>query len=233
MSMPIAILAGGFATRLHPITKEFPKSLIPINGYPFIGWQLRLLAMSGIRDVVLCLGFKARDISKFVGNGRKFGLSVEYSLEECPLGTGGALKKAGPLLGDEFGLLYGDSYLPINYLRVFEKFRSTEKLVLMTIHENRDRYDLSNVQLRSDKSLYYSKSKKTHEMSHIDYGFSVIRKKSLSFIPTGTPSDLSETFEELSRVGEIEGLEIKERFYEIGSFRGIVELERFLGGNSK
>lgn len=228
MNWPIAILAGGLATRLHPITLESPKSLLLINGQPFIKWQLELLASRGVKSVVLCLGHQATEIVKFVGSGRQYGLRIEYSIEKSKLGTGGALKNAESFLGETFGVLYGDSYLPIQYLEVFEKYQSTGTSVLMTIHENYNKFDESNVLFQSDGSLYYSKKNRLPQMKYIDYGFSIFSRKALQSIPPEVPSDLSDTIEKLSRGGEVQGHKIAERFYEIGSFRGIVELEEYL-----
>lgn len=233
MNLPIAILAGGLATRLHPITLDLPKSLLPINGQPFIKWQLELLASRGVKSVVLCLGHQATEIVKFVGSGYRYGLRIEYSIEKSKLGTGGALKKAESFLGETFGVLYGDSYLPINYLELFEKYGEIEKSVLMTIYENHNKFDVSNVLFQSDGSLYYSKNNRLPKMKYIDYGFSVLGSEALRSIPTEAPSDLSDTLEELSRRGEVHGHEITERFYEIGSFTGIVELEEHLRRETK
>lgn len=228
MNWPIAILAGGLATRLHPITLELPKSLLLINGQPFIKWQLELLASRGVESVVLCLGHQATAIMEFVGSGQRYGLRIEYSIEKSKLGTGGALKNAESLLGETFGVLYGDSYLPIDYLEIFDKYQNAKKSVLMTIHENRNKFDVSNVLFQPYGSLYYSKSNRLPQMKYIDYGFSVLSFETLKLIPPGVPSDLSDTLESLSRSGEVYGYEIAERFYEIGSFQGILELEEYL-----
>lgn len=228
MTLPIAILAGGLATRLHPLTLNTPKSLVPINGVPFIEWQLRHLEKTGIESVVMCLGHKALEIKNFLGDGHKFGLKINYSIEKTPLGTGGAVKNAEHLLGDVFGLLYGDSYLPIDYLSVFNRSLHSEKHVLMTIYKNSNDLDVSNVILQPNGDVYYSKKHPTDQMSYIDYGFSVLKKEALTTIPKGIASDLSDSLEILSKNGKVEGFEVWERFYEIGSFSGIVDLEKYL-----
>lgn len=233
MNWPIAILAGGLATRLHPITLELPKSLLLINGQPFIKWQLELLASRGVESVVLCLGHQATEIMEFVGSGQQYGLRIEYSIEKSKLGTGGALKNAESLLGETFGVLYGDSYLPVDYLRIFDEYQNIDKSVLMTIYENHNKFDASNVFFQSDGGLYYSKKSRLPDMKHIDYGFSVFGRGVLQSIPPEVTSDLSDTLEKLSCRGEVHGYEIAERFYEIGSFQGIVELEEYLTRETK
>lgn len=228
MSLPIAILAGGFATRLNPITLEIPKSLILIKGYPFIGWQLKLLAKSGVENIVLCLGHKFEPIMEYVGNGNEFDLHVEYSIEESPLGTGGALRRAEALLGESFGVLYGDSYLPINFQNIIRKFKELNTEVLMTVYKNKGRWDKSNAMVLSNNKIRYSKRNPTKLMNFIDYGFSVLKSSVLETVPRSTFFNLSELWETLSQENRIDGHIINERFYEIGSHEGIVDFENFL-----
>ena len=106
----VAILAGGLATRIRPLTEKFPKSLIDINGRPFIDYQLQMLKANGLSDVVLCVGYEGRQIEDHLGDGARHGLKVRYSYDGRELvGTGGALRKALPLLSDPFLVIYGDS----------------------------------------------------------------------------------------------------------------------------
>jgi NDP-sugar pyrophosphorylase family protein len=226
----VAILAGGLATRLHPMTLEIPKSLIKVNEYPFIGWQLNLLAKKGVKSVVLCLGHKAKEIMDFVEKEEFFGLDIEYSVENQSLGTGGALKYAQDKLGDVFGVLYGDSYLPFDYKKVFLNFENSDNLGIMTIFRNENRFDRSNVMITSEGQFKYSKKVTNSEMMYIDYGFSILRKESLMEFRTKDRFDLSDLFENLSNLSKMEFFEVQERFYEVGSFRGIFELESYLRG---
>jgi MurNAc alpha-1-phosphate uridylyltransferase len=230
MNWPVVILAGGLATRLHPLTFTTPKSLMMINGYPFIGWQLKLLASRGVKRVILCLGHKASDIIEFVGDGKQFDIEVKYSVEEQALGTGGALKLAEPILGDYFGVLYGDSYLPVNYPEIARGFDTSKKLGRMTIFKNQDEFEKSNVFLDSNGNFRYSKKLHNKDMNYVDYGFTLLSCKALLRIQEDSPFDLSDLFEELSLLSEVEFYEVHERFYEVGSFRGISDLEKFLKG---
>lgn len=228
MKLPVAILAGGMATRLHPLTLEVPKSLIPINNYPFIGWQLKLLANSGIESVILCLGNMAQSIIDFVGNGEQFELDVQYSVEDSQLGTGGALKKALPLLGESFGVLYGDSYLNIDYLGIQEFYFAAKHDALMTIYKNMDSLDKSNVAISSTGSFKYSKKNSFPDKHFIDYGFSLFRRSAILDFNADEAFDLSDLFESLSNEDRLGYYEVKNRFYEVGSFGGINELESYL-----
>src|SRR6185295_1689227 len=132
--LPVAILAGGLATRLRPITEQIPKALIDINGKPFIAWQLEGLRNQGVSRVVVCAAYLGEQIQEAVGDGSRFGLHVDWTFDgPTLLGTAGALKRALPLLGGPFFVLYGDSYLPIPWKPVQETFDESGKLALMTV----------------------------------------------------------------------------------------------------
>jgi NDP-sugar pyrophosphorylase family protein len=227
--LPVAILAGGLATRLRPLTETIPKALVEICGEPFLAHQLRLLPRAGIERVVLCVGYCGDQIRHFVGDGRAFGLTVEYSFDGPKLlGTAGALKKALPLLGDEFFVLYGDSYLPCDYLAVERAFHASGKSALMTVFRNDGQWDYSNVEFSESSILTYDKTNRTAAMRHIDYGLGVIRREPFDGLPEGEPADLAMLYQDLLRRGELAGFELLARFYEIGSPQGIRDLEEFL-----
>src|SRR5712691_5353435 len=129
MMFPVVILAGGLATRLRPLTETIPKALIDVNGEPFIAHQLRLLRTNGIERVVVCAGYLGEMIQEYVGIGVRFGLHVAFVFDGPKLlGTAGAIKRALPLLGPEFFVLYGDSYLPCDYHAVQSSFMRANKL---------------------------------------------------------------------------------------------------------
>src|ERR1700738_114982 len=138
--LPVAILAGGTATRLQPISHSIPKSLVAVAGEPFVAHQLRLLQRERVQRVVLCIGHLGQMIRDFVGDGGRFGLNVTYSFDGSRLmGTGGALRKALPLLADPFFVLYGDSYLDIAFEPVIRAFRQSGAPVLMAVFRNEGR----------------------------------------------------------------------------------------------
>ena len=225
--LPVAILAGGLATRLRPLTETIPKALIEIAGAPFVDHQLGLLRRNGYRDVVFCVGYLGAMLERHVGNGERFGLNVQY-VEDGPtlLGTGGALRKAAPLLGEAFAVLYGDSYLPIDYARVEAGFRDCGRPALMTVFRNRDLYDRSNVVFRDGLVVLYDKDRRTPEMEYIDYGLSVIRRSVLEGYPE--QFDLASAFSVLAAAGKLAGFEVTQRFFEIGSPAGMIEAGNYL-----
>jgi MurNAc alpha-1-phosphate uridylyltransferase len=227
--LTVAILAGGLATRLMPITKKSPKALVEVHGLPFVDWQLRLLAENGLEKVVFCVGHLSDMIINFVGDGSKYGIKVAYSIDGVvPLGTAGAIKKALPLLGDDFMVLYGDSYLPIDYQEVQEHFYQLSNPALMTVFRNDHDYETSNVAFHRGKVTSYSKSFQSPKFTHIDYGLSVFNWRVFELVDPHHPADLSEICSKLSTEGKLSGFEVFERFYEIGSHRGLDDFKKYI-----
>ena len=168
--MPVAILAGGLATRLQPITEKIPKALVEVAGKPFVFHQLDWLKRQKVDQVVLCVGYLGEMIREQVGTGERWGMKIQYSFDgEKLLGTGGALQKALPLVGKEFFVFYGDSFLPINFSPVKQAFYASGKPAMMTFLKNQGRWDRSNVEARNGKLVAYNKRAPTRLMEHIDY----------------------------------------------------------------
>ena len=228
---PVAILAGGLATRLRPLTERVPKVLLPVAGKPFLAHQLALLQPQGIARVVLCVGYLGEMIEREFGDGRDWGLKLEYSFDgPTLLGTGGALQKALPLLGEKFFVLYGDSYLPIDFGPVAECFARSGKLGLMTVFKNQNRFDTSNVWFKDGQIQLYDKKNRLPQMEHIDYGLSLLTAEAFRNYPPGIALDLATVLQDLVQQQQLAGFEVKERFYEIGSPAGLAELESLLAG---
>ena len=223
--IPVAILAGGLATRMRPRTETLPKSLLEVAGQPFLAHQLHALSCQGIQHVVLCVGHMAEQIEEFAGDGSAFGLRIAYSEEEGRLlGTGGALRKALPLLGEEFFVLYGDSWLKIDYTAVLKAFKESALPALMTVFRNNGHWDTSNVELQAGQIQLYSKVQRNERMSHIDYGLGILTRELLKAYPRQQTFDLAEVYERLSREHRLASYEATQRFYEIGSPSGLEEL---------
>ena len=226
---PVAILAGGLATRLRPITEKIPKGLVEVAGEPFLVHQLRLLHGAGIRKVVLCVGYRGEMIEQELGDGAKLGMELSYSFDGPELlGTGGALKNALPLLGDKFFVLYGDSYLPTDYAAPARAFARSGKPGLMTVFRNENRWEPSNVWYEAGEIRRYHKKELTLEMKHIDYGLGLLRPEALAPWPNDQPFDLAQVYQDLIGKKQLAGYEVAERFYEIGSPQGLAELDALL-----
>ena len=233
LDIPVAILAGGLATRLRPITEKIPKSLVSVAGKPFLGHQLELLHARGIRRAVVCVGHLGEMIQRDFGDGSAFGVRLDYSFDGPQLlGTGGAIKRALPLLGNEFFVLYGDSYLPVAYHPIAEFFRRSGKLGCMTVYRNEGRYDTSNVVFQNAQIVVYDKNNRSPQMQYIDYGLSLFKAPVFSSYALGQPFDLAEVMGKLVRERQLAGYEVHERFYEMGSPAGLAELETLLQSKS-
>jgi len=227
--MQAVVLAGGVGTRLKPITEKIPKSMIQIRGKPFLEHQLNLLKNHGISDVVLCVGYLGDKIKEYFGDGRKFGIKLRYSEERGGLlGTAGAIKNAQDLLNDVFFVTYGDAYLILDYQEVMRYFKKFNKLGLMVVYKNFDKYDRSNVVVEGNLVKIYSKKKKAPDMVYIDFGVSMLRKKALNLIPAGKVVDLEELYRELIERKELLAFETDQRFYQIGSPEGLEEFKRII-----
>jgi N-acetyl-alpha-D-muramate 1-phosphate uridylyltransferase len=229
--MQLVIIAGGLATRLRPLTVSIPKSLIEIDGKPFIDYQMGTLYEQGIKDVVLCLGHLGDQIERYLGNGNKFGLNILYSYEtQKLLGTAGAIKNAENLLDDKFFVMYGDSYLFLDFSMVSAYFNRFNKPGLMTVFKNSDLYDRSNIVVQGNFIKIYDKKQKWDGMDYIDYGALILRKTLLKMVPVHKAYSLEELLVPLVKEHQILAYEVKKRFYEIGSLNGIDEFTKYVKG---
>jgi len=227
--LPVVILSGGLATRLYPVTRTIPKALILINGRPFIDHQLALLKETGVTQVVLCVGNLGTRIEEFVGDGSQWGMKVQYSYDgDVLLGTGGAIKKAAGMLPDAFMILYGDSYLDIDFDPIVQRFYADNLPVLMTVYRNQNALDASNILMTDGRILKYTKNKSDPAMEYIDYGLILIRKEIFDAYPSQETFELSLVLSQSVDAGLVASYEIKQRFYEIGSLQGIKETEDYI-----
>jgi NDP-sugar pyrophosphorylase family protein len=227
--MPALILAGGLATRLRPLTETIPKTLIDIEGRPFLWHQLQLLKRNGIRRVVLAVGYLGERIQERFGDGSELEMSVDYSFDgPSLLGTAGAIRNALHLLPELFFVLYGDSYLPCDYRSIYAAFISSGRSGLMTVYRNDGLFDTSNVEYDGLRILKYDKTNRTPAMRHIDYGLGAFRRDAFAGLEAGRRCDLVEVYQALLRNGNLAAFEVRERFYEIGSPEGLRDTAEFL-----
>jgi len=228
MKLQVVILAGGLGKRLGNLTKDTPKALINISGKPFIAHQLDYLKKEGFKNITICSSYLSSKIKEYVGDGSKFNLNVSYS-EDGPklLGTGGSIKKAIKILDNSFFVLFGDTFLPINYSTVEKAFFNQKNPALMTILKNNNEWDKSNAHFENNLVNYNKKEPKNY-MKYIDYGLSVVNNSIFNEFPDNKYFDISDVFQELSTQKLLSGYEVKERFYEIGSVKGLKETTEFL-----
>jgi NDP-sugar pyrophosphorylase family protein len=236
MTLPVAILAGGLGTRLGPLSTQIPKSLVDVAGKPFAVHQLELLRKHGFTQVVLCVGHLGEQIYAALGDGSLWGMHLEYVFDVTSaagtkpklLGTGGAIRHALSILGDEFLVLYGDTYLLCDYAAVVRAFQRSRKLGLMTVFRNVNQWDRSNVLFSGSKILLYDKRQPVPDMQHIDYGLGVFHAQAFRTYPENQIFDLADVYQYLISRDELAGYEVTQRFYEIGSLSGLEETRRFL-----
>lgn len=228
--MQVAILTGGLATRLGDLTRNKPKSMLKIRGKTFLEYQLELLKRAEIKNIVMCIGHMGEQIERHFGNGRNYGVNIEYSLEDKLLGTAGALKKADALLNEVFFTMYGDSYLFLDFPAAMRYFKSQNKLALMTVYKNYDRYARSNTVVEGNSVKNFSKKERTEGMVYIEYGANIFNKEALRMIPENQFYSLDDVFHRLVEMDELLAFEVKERFYEIGSPYGLKDFEGYVRG---
>ena len=227
--MQAVILAGGLGTRLGDLAGDLPKPMVDVDGRPFLELQLDLLRQQGLRDFVLCVGYQGAKIQDHFGDGSKFGIELRYSLEQNDLrGTAGAVKQADPLLQDEFFLIYGDSYLRMDYERASAQFHTSDRLGMMVVLRNEDRYERSNVVIEDGLVTAYDKECPTPQMQYINFGVSLLRREALALVPSIVPYSQEEWFQDLIHSHNLMAFETFERFYEIGSPSGLMEFRRLV-----
>lgn len=225
-----AILAGGRGTRLRPVTDVIPKPMIEIGGKPFLEHQINLLSKNGVAEILLCVGYLREKIMDYFGNGSRFGLKIDYSIEEGFLGTGGALKKAKKCLQKDFILLYGDSYLPIDYTRLVNSWSQCSSLGLVVCYDNKDGIAVNNIYLdKEDFIREYNKSHPNKCMNCLEAGVMVFKKEVLESMADNRVISLEEEiFPLLIKQGKLRGYLTGQRFYDIGTPQGLKEMKELL-----
>ena len=231
MSLPVAILAGGLATRLRPITERIPKSLVDVAGRPFAEHQVELLRRNGITDILFLVGHLGEMVQETLGDGSRWGVTLRYVFDGArQLGTGGAIRRAFHALGDPFFVLYGDSYLECDYRAIDRAFLASGRSGLMTVCRNDDQWDRSNVRFEDGRIMAYDKEGRTPAMHHIDFGLGAFRKSAFAPHADGDAFDLATVYRRLLGDGDLAGFDVGGRFYEIGSPSGLEETRAHLAG---
>ena len=223
--MQVVVLMGGLGTRLGA---DIPKSMVDVRGVPFFHYQFDIMRGAGFRKFVFCVGKGAEEIEEYFGDGSDFNVEIVYSYDgDHLLGTGGAVRKALPLLEQNFMLIYGDSFMDVNYFDIIVKYLQSECWSLMTIMKNNNKYDVSNIECNNGIILDYSKDKPSLFMEYIDYGISIFNRSIFSAWPPDTKFDLSEVFTFLVKNHELASHIVGRRFYEIGTPAALQEFKDY------
>jgi N-acetyl-alpha-D-muramate 1-phosphate uridylyltransferase len=231
----VVILAGGLGTRMGQRTAERPKAMIEVAGEPFIRQQLRLLGEAGIDEVVISIGYLGQLIEAEVEVNHPAGMRVRCVSDGTSLrGTAGAIRRlvADGFTDDQFMVLYGDSYLRVDFGDVWRSFTPPRYSALMTVWRNENELEASNAVVVDGRVGVYRKGSGAAghpAMEHIDYGLGILTFDTvLDLVPADKPSDLAHLYQRIAAAGRLQAYEVDERFYEIGSETGLLELDRLL-----
>lgn len=226
--MQAVILVGGLGTRLRPITYKIPKSMVDINGRPFLYYQIVLLKRYGIKDILLCIGYLGEQIRVYFGNGENFGVNISYSVEKTPLGTGGALKNAERLLNDAFIIMYGDTYLEINYREFIDFFSQSKTMGAIVVSRTKNK-SISNIKLDKDDFVVDYQKNKMMDFDYIDAGTQIFKKDIVDLIPKNRKVSLEEEiFPLLIHKKQLKAFITKKRFYDMGTARRLQKIKELL-----
>src|SRR3954467_6674447 len=173
MPVTVAILAGGFGTRLGALAQGLPKPMIPINGRPYLERVIDSFARCGLRDIVLLTGYRADVIEEHFGSGETFGVSITYSRETEPLGTGGAIREARALLGERFVMTYGDVLRYFDY----DRFVGVHDEPCVAVYPRRT---TGNIEVEGDCVVRFDKKA---DLPYVDAGFSIMPLSVIDLLP--------------------------------------------------
>lgn len=197
--MRAVVLAGGKGTRLHPYTTVLPKPLMPIGDVPIVEVVLRQLARAGFTDVTMATGYLAELMMAYCGDGSKFGVTLEYSREEAPLGTAGPIALVGRL-NDTFLVMNGDLLTTIDHRAMLAQHRARRATATVATFERKVPIDLGVLKLGDDDRIVDYVEKPTLEYS-VSMGIYLFEPEVLRFVPRGERLDLPDLVLGLLRAG--------------------------------
>jgi len=225
------ILCGGLGTRLRPVTESVPKALVEVGGRPFLEIQLEQLRRGGISESVLLTGYLGEMIEEYFGPGAEGLPRLKYSREETPLGTGGALRKAAALLGREFFLVNGDTFLPADYRDLLRSLRKFAGVGILSVYPSAGTSRTPNLRLGEEGRIAgYDRAGDPHAgYAFVDAGVAVFRKKLLDFFPEGEVFSLEQDVYPLLAAGGLLGSAVSgQDFYDIGTPERLERFQNFL-----
>jgi len=209
MNPVVAILCGGFGTRLGTLTRDMPKPMIELGGRPYLEYVVESFAKRSLRDFVLLTGYRAEVIEEHFGDGARFGVRIAYSRESEPLGTGGALREARELLGERFILTFGD------VLRRFDYDRFVYQHIANCLAVYR-RLGLGNSDVAEGYVTRFDK--RAPELPYLDAGFSVMLTSTIDLLPPSGACSFEEiVYANLAEHGQLEAEEVDHDFCDIGT----------------
>ncbi len=228
--IPILILAGGRATRLKGLASDTPKYLMSVSpAETFADVHLAWLKSIGFQKVLLSIGYLGEKIRNYCGDGKKWGLQIQYIEDGSTLvGTGGAVRKALKFQFNDLCVTYGDTLLNFSLTDFLENYAATSALGSMTIFKNELPGHICNIDLKKSW-ITYDKFNPQPDWEYIDYGFMILKRSLIEFFPQEIPMDLALPLSEAASRKKILGFPVKERFWEIGSPEALAEFQKGLG----
>ena len=230
--MQAVILAGGLGTRLRPLTLTVPKPMLPVGGKPFLCHQLEHLKAQGIRRALLLIGHLGGQVKAYFGDGGSIGMELMYSEERELLGTGGALKLAEGKIAGDFFVIYGDSFLPLDYAGFEAAFFRAGREGMIAVY--RDPAGATRVRgnvTLSPEGLVarYDKGAGGAGLDWVEAGVLAFRRGVLRRIPPGRVVSLErDVYPALIGEGALAGYPVAHRFFDIGTEERIRDMEAWL-----
>jgi histidinol-phosphate phosphatase family protein len=223
------ILAGGLGIRLRPITDTIPKPMITFHGKPFLEYIIEMLVEQGFKKVVLLLGYLPEKVIEYFGDGKKFGLEIEYSITDVEDDTGLRLQKAKHLIDPIFTLLYCDNYWPMDFEKMWDKYLNANVSALVTVYMNRDNYTKSNIRINADDFIeIYDKTRQAPNLQGVDIGFFILKRELIDLIPEGNHNFEKTVMLKLIEEREIVTYPTEHRYYSVGSHERLKLTSTFL-----
>lgn len=219
--MQVVILAGGKGTRLAPLTHDIPKPMVSVRGRPFLEHLIELFKCFSFTDVLILACYLGEQIEDYFGDGDSFDVRIRYSYEKLPLGTGGALKNANSMLDEAFLLVNGDTFLPIDYHVLVSRFKQLCKSAMIVAYNGLEPIAVNNLKIEHGSIVAYNKDN-PDGMTHLDAGVIAMKKEVLKLIESGCVCSLEkQIFPKLIADGQLAAFETQQKFYDMGTFRGL------------
>ena len=223
------ILAGGRGTRMHPITVDRPKPMVPVLDRPFLEYQIEQLRQEGFEKVLLLLGYLPHVVMDYFGDGSRFGLSIEYAVTDPDDLTSSRVSNARHLIDPCFLLLYCDNYWPMRMERLWQRFCAAGKPGMITVYSNKDGYSRGSVILDADDNVtVFDRLRTTPGLQGVEISYAILTDLALEFLPDEDTLFEEAIYTPLATQHRLAGFVSEHRYYSVGSIERLPATERFM-----